>query len=774
MKTRTTKNTLSLLLLFSVAVSLHAAEYTVSLNGNDKNDGSRSSPFKTISRAAQIMKPGDICLIRNGTYRECVRPENSGKPDAPIVFQNWPDERPSVMGTEPVTGWTRDSKNTWKAPMDWDMGRHNQVFINNSSGFEARWPSKKNNDPLDWEAIGYDRGSTNQYLLCKHLPNVPADYWKGAVVWVLAGCKWTTWSTTVTGNKAGEKKIHLGSLPRYAGSIGTNMSPAHRHGGVFYITGIKAQMNAPNEWFLDTQTRTLYLCLKPDQDPSKMRIEAKRRDWAFDLNERDHIHVSGLKIHGASIRLEESNHCRLADLRMYWIAHTRGGDTGYGLNETLGISADGHHNTIRDSEIAYCAGSGITLRGYRNNVINCWIHHTDYAGSYASPIRIRGWETLISHNTIHDTGRDCVQPNGQANIVQYNNIFNMGRICSDLGATYVNSLDGTGTEYRYNWVHDNRAQGHQMGIYLDNFCSFHLIHHNVTWNNAWGNITLNKPCLYSILINNTVLGKITNWGRWKTDWMYGSACINNAVRGRIESHPQLVLKNNLIGKAAGSLNQKNFRNFTAGADKGLVVPGITNGKSYVGAYAPGEAWKPGHDFDNPPNPEYRLSDTPLHNRVRHGSFSWMQYGKTLGPWQPTGAKSAQVIRGKGNIVVSYARRNSIIGNSVQLTGEAPDGITQEITGLRPSQEYEAAAWVKATKGASVKLEVTGIADKPFTVTTAQKTGWQYIRVRMTTGKEAGKATLSLTKTGPGNAWIDDISLVGLVPGMKPVKPAPKR
>ena len=763
------------LIMILCCVPTMAADFHVSPAGSDRNPGTKEKPFKTIQKAADSMQDGDTCLIRKGTYRESIRPANSGKPGQPIVFRSLPGERPVIHGADPVTDWTRDKKNTWKAPIDWDLGRHNQIFLNNRSGFEARWPSKKNSDPLDWEAARYGRGSTNTYIVCKYLPNVPADYWKGAVVWILAGFKWTAWSTTVTGNKAGEKKIHLGPLPRYAGSIGKNMSPAHKNGGVFYLTAIKAQMNAPNEWFLDTEAKTLYLCLKPDQDPAKMRIEAKRRDWAFDLNQRDHIHISGLKIMGAGIRMEESNHCRLADLRMYWIAHTRGGNTGYGLNENLGISVDGRHNTIRDSEIAYSAGSGIIMKGYRNSVINCWIHHTDYAGSYDAPVRVRGWETLISHNTIHDTGRDCIQPHGQANIVEYNNIFNMGRICHDLGATYVNSLNGEGTEYRYNWIHDNRAHGHQMGLYLDNFCSFHLIHHNVTWNNGWGDIQLNKPCLYNIVINNTILGKTCNWGRWKTDWMYGSAYINNAVRGRIQSHPQLVMKNNLTGKAADGLNRKNFRNFTAGAGKGMAVPGITrSGKSYVGAYAPGETWKPGHDFDNPPNPEYRLSDTPLRNLVRHGSFRSIQYGKRLGPWTPIGAKSAQVIRGKGNIVVSYTERNSIIGNSVQLNAKSPDGISQEITGLRPEQEYEAGAWIKAPKATFVTLEVTGIADKPCSAKTAKNTGWQYIRVRMTTGRNPGRATLSLIKTGPGAAFIDDISLIGLVPGMKPRKPGPLR
>ncbi len=748
---------------------MHAAEYVVSPDGNDSNTGDASAPFRTISQAARILKPGDTCLIRCGTYRETIRPANSGTPDAPIVFRNWPGERSTILGTDPVADWIKDTANSWKASMNWDMGQHNQVFINDTPGFEARWPSKTNNDPLDWEAVPYDKGSNNKLIACKHLPEAPEDYWKGAVVWALAGRKWTTWSAIVTGNKAGERQIHLGPLPKQ-GSIANNMSPAHRDGGVFYISGIKSQMNTPNEWYLDTETKTLYLCLKPEQDPAKMRIEAKRRDWAFDLNQRDYIHVEGLKIQGASIRLEESNHCLLKDLRMYWIAHIRGGNTGYNTNDKLGILIDGHHNTIRDSEIAYSVGNGIAINGYRNNVINCWIHHINYSGSYDAPIKARGWEMLISHNTIHDAGRDCIRPFGQAHIVQYNDLFNMGRICHDLGATYVNSADGGGTEYRYNWVHDNLARGHQMGIYLDNFCSFHLVHHNVTWNNAWADIMLNKPSLFNVVINNTMLGKSSRWGRWKADWMYGSAYINNMVGESIKSHPQLVMKNNISGKHVGHLNHKNLHKFIEGTDKGIAVPGITGGKSYVGAYPPGKSWKPGHDFVNPPNPEYELSDTPLRNLVRHGSFDWIQYEKTLGPWIPTGARSAEVINGKGNILLSYKERNSIIGNSVQLKGKAPDGISQEIIGLRPNRKYEAGAWVKTESDATVTLSVAGLSEEMVITESMKSARWQYMRIHFATGENVDKATLSFTKNAPGTVFIDDISLVGLLPGIHPVKP----
>ncbi len=42
--------------------------YYVAKNGNDKNDGSSQAPFLTITRASQIANPGDVVIVRNGTY----------------------------------------------------------------------------------------------------------------------------------------------------------------------------------------------------------------------------------------------------------------------------------------------------------------------------------------------------------------------------------------------------------------------------------------------------------------------------------------------------------------------------------------------------------------------------------------------------------------------------------------------------------------------------------------------------------------------------------
>ena len=565
------------------------------------------------------------------------------------------------------------------------------------------------------------------------------------------------------------------------------MSPGHRRGGYFYLVGKREALDAPNEWFYDAEGKMLYLRVPGDADPNTLHVTAKRRRFALNLAKRSYIHVSGFDIVGATIGMDPCEHCQVSNVRARYISHTRGGRTGYGLNERTGIRVGGRHNVIRDSEIAYSAGSGVHLAGTRNAVINCWIHDMDYLGSYACPVKTWGAEHLISHNTIHDTGRDCIQPLGQAHIIEYNDISNMGRICHDLGATYVCGSDGGGTEFRYNWCHDNQAHGTRMGIYLDNFTSNYLVHHNVCWAIEGRAIHLNKPSLYNVVAHNTILGRAGNWGRWKTDWMYGCVYASNLLTGEIQSHPQPALAANVQKVPEAALNRESFTATAAGVDRGIVVPSITgqyHGKAPdAGAYEQGlPTWKAGHDFANPPHPVYRLTDTPLRNRIRHGSFAWLAHRSKLGPWQPTHAKAAKIVHGPGGIVKSYTTRDTIIGAGVCLQSGQTDGIEQTVEGLASSTEYDLAAWLKVGDASEIRLGVREHGGEPV-FTALKSREWDQVRVRFTTGEKVCAAVVSITKVGPGKAYADDIGLVQVLPdfplgkpGMAPVPktPEPKR
>ena len=763
--------------ILAVVVKQEAAaprgrEYVVAPNGDDAAEGSRDAPFRTIQRAASVMRAGDTCLVRAGDYSETVVPTASGVEGAPITFKAWPGEKATIWGTDTVRGWQPVEGGVHRAPMAWDLGKNNQVFVEGKMANEARWPNVADDDLLTHEGAKITKGSPD-FIQCDQLPDgLPDDHWRGAVIWVIAGAKWTSWTTVLDSYDATTKTLRFTISKQ--GSIAKNMSPGHRRGGYFYLVGTRGALDGPNEWFYDATEKMLYLRAPGDADPNTLHVTAKRRRFAFNLAKRSHIHVSGFDIVGATVNMDSCDHCVISNVRARYISHTRGGRTGYGLNERTGIRVGGRRNVIRDSEIAHSAGSGVHLAGTRNAVVNCWIHHMDYMGSYDCPVKTWGAAHLISHNTIHDTGRDCIQPLGQAHVIEYNDISNMGRICHDLGATYVCGSDGGGTEFRYNWCHDNRADGTRMGIYLDNFTSNYFVHHNVCWAIKGRAIHLNKPSLYNVVAHNTILGRAGNWGRWKTDWMYGCVYASNVLTGRIQSHPQPALTANVQEVPEDVLNKENFRTAGVCVDRGIVVPGITGqyrGKAPdAGAYEQGlPIWKAGHDFTNPPRPVYRLTDTPLRNRVRHGSFAWLEYRSKLGPWRRTHARAAKIVRGPGGIVKSYTTRDTIIGAGVCLQSDKADGIEQTVEGLAPNTEYDLAAWLKVGDASEIRLGVRGHGGEPL-FTARKSREWDQARVRFTTGAKVTAAVVFVSKVGSGKAYADDIGLVQVLPGFPLGKP----
>lgn len=69
--------------------------YYVSNSGNDSNSGSESQPWKTLKKAADTLEPGDIVLVRGGSYQS-LKITRSGQKGAPITFQSYPGEIPTI------------------------------------------------------------------------------------------------------------------------------------------------------------------------------------------------------------------------------------------------------------------------------------------------------------------------------------------------------------------------------------------------------------------------------------------------------------------------------------------------------------------------------------------------------------------------------------------------------------------------------------------------------------------------------------------------------
>ncbi len=95
-----------------MACSLRANEIYVAPTGNDANDGSITSPYKTISKAIEAAQPGTSIFLREGIYTptpdqimlhnaanayDCVYAlEKNGTADRPILLSGYPGEKVTI------------------------------------------------------------------------------------------------------------------------------------------------------------------------------------------------------------------------------------------------------------------------------------------------------------------------------------------------------------------------------------------------------------------------------------------------------------------------------------------------------------------------------------------------------------------------------------------------------------------------------------------------------------------------------------------------------
>ncbi len=78
-------------------------------------DGSEASPFRHISEAAALAKPGDEVLVAPGIYREYVDPKFAGTKEARITYRSLEKGEAVITGAEVVDNWEPFAPDVWTA-----------------------------------------------------------------------------------------------------------------------------------------------------------------------------------------------------------------------------------------------------------------------------------------------------------------------------------------------------------------------------------------------------------------------------------------------------------------------------------------------------------------------------------------------------------------------------------------------------------------------------------------------------------------------------------
>jgi hypothetical protein len=77
-----------------------------SARSDDSGPGTSEEPFRTISKAAEVLQPGERVIIAAGTYRECVRPARGGSgPEKMISYEAAPGALVIVKASDVLGDW---------------------------------------------------------------------------------------------------------------------------------------------------------------------------------------------------------------------------------------------------------------------------------------------------------------------------------------------------------------------------------------------------------------------------------------------------------------------------------------------------------------------------------------------------------------------------------------------------------------------------------------------------------------------------------------------
>jgi hypothetical protein len=168
----------------------------VSPTGDDTHSGSETQPFKTLEKAASVLKDGGTCALLGGRYRttETITgyrgeaPLNIVAKGEPVVF----DGRDPVAGT-----WTVHEGGIMKIKATGDI---EQVFVGDEMMVEARWPNMKFPEQLwnkknNWRSAA--KGSKQGRMVSPALKETDID-WTGATAVLNISHQWWTWTSEVT------------------------------------------------------------------------------------------------------------------------------------------------------------------------------------------------------------------------------------------------------------------------------------------------------------------------------------------------------------------------------------------------------------------------------------------------------------------------------------------------------------------------------------------------------------------------------------------------
>ena len=473
-----------LFILFAAfCLTASAKDIYVSPKGNDKNPGTFKLPFATLQKAqmaARFLKGEAVTIFITGDTYYLNTPITFTIADSrtvkapllirPLTFQGHNSIQPIISGsTLQKLQWQPYKNGIMQAHVNGDY-TFDQLFVNGDLQVSARYPN------YDAEAKHF-HGAADDALSAERVAR-----WQnpaGGYIHALHKSEWGDLAYRITGKRANGELITEGGWQ--------NNRPSGMHAKYRFVENIFEELDAPNEWYYDKATHTLYYYPRKGLNLNTATIATPQLESLFNFKGDEAKPVANITIAGLQLTqtLRTFMKNREPLLRSDWTIYRVGAVTMEGAVNcvvkqcyfnTVGGNGVAFTNYNRKNEVSGCriadaGSSGIVFVGdpaavrsplfqydqankideidktpgpkTNNYPADCRVYNNLIEGigqveKQAAGVQLSMCRNItVSHNTIDDVPRAGINVNEGTwggHLIEYNDVFNTVQETGDHGS----------------------------------------------------------------------------------------------------------------------------------------------------------------------------------------------------------------------------------------------------------------------------------------------------------------------------------------------------
>lgn len=451
-------------------------EYFISTEGKDMNLGSIEAPFASLEKALEEARKesGEVTLfLREGTYRlqkTVVLTKTDGNRNKALNIRSYPGEKVVISGGQKLDlDWKPYKKGIMCAKIEGQV-QMDMLLVNGEIRHMARYPN------YDEQAIRFNGTSAEATAPSR------VKQWKHPETGYLHAMHRSDWGDfhyRITGKDDKNQLVLEGG---WQNNRQSGLHPDNR-----MVENIFEELDAPGEWFFDTEESVLYYYPIEGENMEKAVVETPQLKHLFEIRgtEADpvmNIRLDGLQLtqtmrtfmeryepllrsdwtiyRGAAVFMEGTERCSLSDCDLYNLGgnavffskYNRNAEVSGSHFTNIGASAIcfvGDPQCVRSPSFEYSLFVPFDLldreKGPKGNNYpsNCvvkdnLIHKIGLFEKQITGIELSMSQSIIiSHNSIYDTPRAGInvsEGTWGGHIIEYNDIFDTVKETGDHGS----------------------------------------------------------------------------------------------------------------------------------------------------------------------------------------------------------------------------------------------------------------------------------------------------------------------------------------------------